>query len=39
MRIWSHLLKKSLIENFSFYAVEVDDIHVQGWPWLMCVQK
>ena len=21
LRIWSHLLKKSLIENFNFYAV------------------
>ena len=23
LRIWSHLLKKSLMENFSFYVVEV----------------
>ena len=22
MRIWSHLLKKSLMENFIFYAVK-----------------
>ena len=32
LRIWSHLLKKSVIENFIFCAVtnELDDMHVVG---------
>ena len=36
LRIWSHLLKKSVIENFIFCAVtnELDDMHVVGNIWL-----
>ena len=32
LRIWSHLLQKSVIENFIFCAVtnELDDMHVVG---------
>ena len=29
LRIWSHLLKKSLIENFIFYAVNPGITHAQ----------
>ena len=32
LRIWSHLLKKSLIENFIFCAVKMKNFLVNGWP-------
>ena len=29
LRIWSHLMKKSLTENFIFCAVIFDSVHIQ----------
>ena len=29
LRIWSHLLNKSLMENFIFYAVEISLVHAK----------
>ena len=31
LRIWSYLLKKSLTENFIFYAVALDRILPNSW--------
>ena len=38
LRIWSHLLKKCLIENFIFSAVKKG--HVTQWVWLLyCIRS
>ena len=31
LRIWSHLLKKSLMENFIFLAVIFSTLHITEW--------
>ena len=35
LRIWSHLLKKSLIENFIFWAVVVASAPLQNIKWFL----
>ena len=36
LRIWSHLLKKSLMENFIFCAVKIDFVMLNLIPRLQC---